>query len=240
YITSQSQLFRSKLQFLCLSDCSKCSDKYLSLVFSSFPNLASVCLSGSNIDDKGLQIMAKCCASLEKVDVSNCQSITDLEISFLIQNCSKLHSIRISGCNDVTGIGFLGCPKTLTDVSAVGMDKLTTEGIKAIASGGGIRSLYLSGKALNDDAVIAISKGCPLLKSLFLDSCHEVQLQGWEAIGLYCRNLESLFLDDCPKLCDQGLKALCYGCKKLSHLYIWSDSARELFKRERPDVHLVR
>ncbi|KAI3930075.1 hypothetical protein MKX01_020745 [Papaver californicum] len=93
-------------------------------------------------------------------------------VSFLVQNCHKLRSLTITSCFSVTGIGFLRCPKTLTHVVADSMynNKLTTKGIKAIASGGGLQSLYLSGNAVNNEAVITISKTCPLLKVLQLKS----------------------------------------------------------------------
>ncbi|KAI3910325.1 hypothetical protein MKW92_020355 [Papaver armeniacum] len=315
YVTSQSQLFGSKVQRLCLKF-SEYPDNNLSLIFSSFPCLTSVCLSSSHITDRGLEILANCCGSLEKVDLNNCrkvtdkgleslaktcvylveidlgecqritdkgleglanycaslkkvdlrcckkitdkglevlakscaslenvdlidcQGITDSGISFLMQNCSKIHSLGVSYCDNVTGIGFVGCRKTLTHVDARFMRILTTEGIKAIVSGGGIQSLSLSGNAVNNEAVITISKGCSLLKSLQLKSCHEVQLEGWKAIGLYCRNLVDLHVAECRNLCDQGLKALCYGCNKLCYLFVdsWSDNALKLFQRERPDV----
>ncbi|XP_026384632.1 F-box/LRR-repeat protein 12-like [Papaver somniferum] len=191
-ITPQSQFFGSEVQFLCLRYFSGYSDKKLSLIFSAFPRLTSVRLSSSNITDTGLEVLAKCCASLQKVkltyceqitdkglkilakscaslkkvDLSDCQGITDSGISFIIQNCSKIRSLKISYCSNVTGIGFLGCPKTMIEVDATDMCKLTTVGIKAIASGGGIKYLDLSGNAVNNEAVITISKCFPLLKSL--------------------------------------------------------------------------
>ncbi|KAI3908675.1 hypothetical protein MKW92_013765 [Papaver armeniacum] len=269
YIASQSQLFGSKVQFLCLRYCVNCSDNKLSLIFSSFPRLATIRLSHSQITDKGLEVLAKYCASLKTVDLKNCQRITDkgLEvlakscaslgevdltscqgitdsgISFLIQNCCKLHLLNISGCSRVTGTGFVGCPKTLTEVSATSMPRLTTDGIKAIASGGGLQRLYLSGSAVNDEAVITISKGCPLLEVLTLTFCHEVQLEGWKAIGLYCRNLKTIYIFRCQNFCDQGLEYLCYGCNKLSYLFLdsWKQSeyARKIFKRERRHVRII-
>ncbi|XP_026384624.1 F-box/LRR-repeat protein 12-like [Papaver somniferum] len=315
YITSKSQYFGSKIQFLCLKYISEYSDKKNSLIFSSFPSLGSVYLNGSNINDKGLEvlakscaslekvdlekckqisdtslevltkncaslkkldlgychritdkgleilakngafleeinlifcqritdkglivlakdcasfkkvglgycrkitskgleILAKSCASLEKVDLTNCQGITDSGINFLIQNCSKIHTVRISYCSNVTGVGFPGCPKTLTNVDAFDVCTLTIEGIKAITSGDGIESLSLSVvNAINDEAITTISKGCPILESLWLDSCHGVQLEGWKAIGLHCRNLIDLYLFKCSNLCPSGLKASCY------------------------------
>ncbi|XP_026384590.1 F-box/LRR-repeat protein 12-like [Papaver somniferum] len=225
-----------------LGECQRVTDKGLE-------GLSKYCASLEKADircckkitDKGLEVLAKSCASLENVDLTDCQGITDSGISFLIQNCSSIHSLGVSDCGYVTGTGFVGCPKTLTKVDATNMFKLTTEGIKAIVSGGGIQSLSLSGNAINNEAVITISKSCPLLKSLQLKSCHEVQLEGWKAIGLYCRNLVDLHVVECRNLCDQGLKALCYGCNKLCYLFVdrWSYFTVKLFKRERPDVYLL-
>ncbi|MCL7050346.1 hypothetical protein MKW94_013885 [Papaver nudicaule] len=258
YVTSQSNLFGSEVQYLCLSFCREYSYKNLSLILSLFPNLASVNLTHSRgyscrlpITVKGLEVLGKSCLSLQTVGLGNCQGltdyglqvlakwITDSGISSLVQNCHKIRSLTIEDCSSVTGLGFLGSPKTLTHVYAENVPKFTTEGIKAMVSGGGIQSLRLSGPAVTDEAVIAFSIGCPLLRLRWLDSCHEIQLEGWEAIGLYCRNLETLYVIRCPQICEQGLRALCYGCKKLSGLFVDNAFAKELFKRERPDVHFI-
>ncbi|KAI3927103.1 hypothetical protein MKX01_029871 [Papaver californicum] len=222
-----------------LSYCQQITDKGLEVLAICCASLEKIGLENCHeITDKGLEVLAKCCASLEKVNLTDCQGITDSGISFIIQNCSEIHSLQISYCDNVTGIGFLGCPETLTTVDATHMYKLTTEGIKAIASGGGIEYLSLSGNAVNNEAVITISKCCPLLKSLNLVCCHNVKFRGWKAIGLYCRNLEGLYVTDCSNLYDSGFKALCYGCNKVSFLFVdrLSDFALEHLKRERPDV----
>ncbi|KAI3958045.1 hypothetical protein MKW98_020687 [Papaver atlanticum] len=229
-------------KFLSLGNCQpRYSNMKLSSIFSRFPCLASVRLIDTHINDEGLKVLAKCCASLEKVDLTSSQRVTDSGINFLVQNCSKLQSLTITYCSRVTGIGFLGCPSTLTHVDAVGASKLTTDGIRAITSGGGIQSLHLSGNVVNNDAIIKITKDCILLKSLQLKSCHEVTLEGWEAISLHCKNLKSLYVNDCPTLCDLSLQALRDGCNKLSYLSIddsWSEIAIKLFKQQRPNVYL--
>ncbi|KAI3910326.1 hypothetical protein MKW92_020356 [Papaver armeniacum] len=233
----------ASLKIVNLTGCQGITDKGLEVLAKCSASLENVELGYcQHITDKGIEFLAmeKCCASLEIVDLTCCQGITDSGLSSLIKNCSKLHSLRISYCKNVTGTGFLGCPKTLTTVDATDMCKLTMEGVKAIASGGGIQYLKLSGRAVNSQVVITISKGCPLLKSLWLKSCHLVGLKGWTAISLYCKNLEYLYVSDCPNLCDQSLQALQDGCSKLFYLYIdcWSELDFELFKQKRPNVHL--
>ncbi|KAI3978306.1 hypothetical protein MKX01_013104 [Papaver californicum] len=203
----------------------------------------------SRITDRGLEALAKCCSSLGRIDISHCLSITDSGICYLLQNCRKLSSLNIEFCMSITGNGFLGCPQTLTYLEAGGC-KLKPEGIKAIVSSGGLEGLDLSiplkfaivrQEYITTEAVITISKGCPLLKKLWLEDCEEVELEGWEAIGRNCTNLELLSAGGCRKLCDLGLQALCNGCNKLSRLYIGrvhdcSRSAVNLFKSRKPDV----
>ncbi|KAI3843478.1 hypothetical protein MKW92_000630 [Papaver armeniacum] len=253
--TLKSQSFSSNVETLYLDSYSDNSPDYsdtqLCLIFSWFPRLTFISLYDSDIADNGLETLAKCCPSLKTVDLSNCCSITDSGLSFLIQKCRQLYSLCIVSCSDITGIGFLGCAQTLTRLQAGGC-KLKPEGIRAVVSGGGLEYLDLKtpadwldgvdeeGCIINTEAVITISKGCPLLKELFLSNCEEVELQGWEAIGLDCKELESLFVMGCQQLCDMGLQAIWDGCNKLSELYIdreknsCSSSILELFQHKKP------
>ncbi|KAI3937236.1 hypothetical protein MKW92_051285 [Papaver armeniacum] len=66
-------------------------------------------------------------------------------IAFLLQSCRELRTLCIYSCCKITGIGFLGCPKTLTDVDARQCE-LIPEGIEAIVSGGGLERLGLSAR----------------------------------------------------------------------------------------------
>ncbi|KAI3937235.1 hypothetical protein MKW92_051284 [Papaver armeniacum] len=210
YITDfnmlRSQFLGSKIQKLCVDFISKYSNAELSLVSSWLPRLTDVSLKCSRITDRGLEALAKCCSSLEVVNIAGCCWITDSGINFLLQNCCKLRSLIIDSCSSIT------------------------EGIEEIVSGGGLEDLDLSAKAsevrgsTNTEAVITISKRCPLLKKLYLLNCEGIEIKGWEAIGRNCKNLEH-HVFGCTKLCDLGLQALFNGCNKLSRLYIDNHSS---------------
>ncbi|KAI3973335.1 hypothetical protein MKX01_020710 [Papaver californicum] len=245
----QSQLSASKIQNLSLDHCSGYSDTKLSIIFSWVPRLTYISLKCCHITDKGLEVLTKCCPSLETVNLLCCQSITDSGINFLLQNCRELATLYIDFCSSIAGIGFQGCPQTLTHLEASGC-RLIPAGINAIVSGGGLQYLSLSTPyefddvgegCINTKAVVKISKGCPLLKKLILSNCEDVELEGWEAISSNCKDLEFLYLFGSRKLCDLGLIALCNGCNKLSKLYVnydnsCSSSAVELFKSRKPNV----
>ncbi|XP_026384723.1 F-box/LRR-repeat protein 12-like [Papaver somniferum] len=252
FVTSKSQSFGSNVQTLMLDFCSQYSDMQLSLLFSWFPSLTCIRLDYSNIADKGLETLANCCPSLEEVSLQCCYTITDSGIGFLVQKCRQLRSLDIRYCSSITGISFLGCAQTLTYLVACGC-KINPEGINAIVSGGGLEYLCLltykedlakvgEGCIINTEAVVTISKSCPLLTRLLLSNCEEVELEGWEAIGLNCKQLKSLFVMGCQKFCDVGLQAICDGCSNLSELYVdgeknnISSSALELFECKKPDV----
>ncbi|MCL7050374.1 hypothetical protein MKW94_017619 [Papaver nudicaule] len=251
----KSQSFGSNVRSLFLDyrpdDSYEYSDEELSSIFSWFPRLTNITLDSSDITDKGLEALAKCCSSLKSVRLQWCHSITDSGIRFLLQNCQELCSLDIECCISITGIGFIGCAQTLTLVKAGGCN-LQPEGIRAIVSGGGLKALNLQtpdeltefkeGCIINTEAVMTISKGCPLLEELYLSNCEEVELEGWEAIGLNCKELDYLHVMGCQKLCDLGLQAICDGCNKLSTLYVDGDknscssSILEHFERKLPGV----
>ncbi|KAI3843477.1 hypothetical protein MKW92_000629 [Papaver armeniacum] len=254
--TLKSRSFVSSVETLYLNNCSEYSPDYsdmqLSLIFSWFPRLTLISLYSSDITDRGLEVLAKCCSSLKTVRLPWCCSITDSGISVLLRNCRELSSLTINDCSKVTGIGFLGCAQTLTYLEARGF-QLTPEGFRAIVSGGRLEYLYLltsiyklaedeKGCIINTEAVMTIAKGCPLLKQLSLSSCEEVELDGWKAIGLNCKELNELVIMGCQKLCDMGLQAIWDGCTKLSELYIdeeknsCSSFALELFMSRKSRV----
>nr|GEV80591.1 hypothetical protein [Tanacetum cinerariifolium] len=242
------EIYGSKLRALYLSFCPRVTDISLNSVASGCQLLSIISLSNCSITDSGLEILTKSCKSLIEVNLAWCLSITDHGIRFLIQNCRQLKALKISWCNKIVGVGFQGCSAALAHLQ-VDCCAIEPMGISQILSGGGLEYLSLcnlnkctrghglgaigSGVAANlkildlkmctsvtDDAIISISKGCPLLQEWNLSFCDEIGYPGWESIGLYCDNLKTLHVNKCVKLCDRGLLALGNGCKRLSVLYM--------------------
>ncbi|KAI3881725.1 hypothetical protein MKW92_031993 [Papaver armeniacum] len=247
------------------------SDVGLEYLAKSCSSLQKVNLSWCGITDTGIISLGESCSSLQKLNLSNCRSVSDRGIRYLSQACRQLSSITISYCERITGVGFHGFSETLASVEAVSC-KLEPEGIQAIVSGGGLEYLDLSDlvphgarldrigggfaknlRVLNlrncrdvrNTAVIKISKGCPLLQEWNLAHCHNIDLDGWKAIGSNCHNLEILHVNMCWNLRNSGLHALLSdGCRRLSKLYISNCNARisyftiEQFKCRRSDVKI--
>ncbi|KAI4329929.1 hypothetical protein MLD38_028256 [Melastoma candidum] len=129
---------------------------------------------------------------------------------------------------NLSGVGWW-----LNSVAAIGMGH--AEKLK-------ILNLRLC-RSIGDESVLAIAKGCPLLREWNLALCMEVKISGWESVGKFCNNLKILHVNRCRNLCDRGLRALSEGCRKLKILYIGRNSrvsslGLELFKMRRGDVKL--
>ncbi|GJZ58413.1 leucine-rich repeat domain, L domain-like protein, partial [Tanacetum coccineum] len=184
------------------------------------PLLSVISLYYCSIADSGLETLTKACKSLKDVSLECCTKITDRGILSLNQNCRQLRALNISCCRKVVGVSFNGISSTLTclDAEDCALDMDAT-GVGRILSGGGLEYLNLSkgkipgdglaaiglgfasnlkilhfGKCsfIKDDAIIEISKGCPLLQEWNLSFCEQIGIRGWESIGLYCKNLETL------------------------------------------------
>ncbi|GJS98915.1 leucine-rich repeat domain, L domain-like protein [Tanacetum coccineum] len=230
------------------------------------PLLSVIDLFGCSITDTGLETLTNACKSLKEVSLAYCTEITDRGMLSLNQNCRQLRALDICRCRKIVGVSFNGISSTLTCLNAEGcaMDMNAT-GVGRIVSGGGLEYLNLSrGKRMGgglaaiglgltsnlkilhfykcrfvkDDAIIKISKGCPLLQEWNLSYCERIRIRGWESIGMYCKNLETLHVVNC-NITDAGLLALGNGCKRLSLLYIGYDGP-SFFKSklQREDVEI--
>ncbi|XP_071738039.1 F-box/LRR-repeat protein 12-like [Rutidosis leptorrhynchoides] len=266
------QKIGSTLQCLSLAFCRRVTNIGIISVASYCPLLSVICLHRCSITDSGVEVLAKSCKSLIELDLASCRNITDCGIQYISQYCRQIRALCIHGCIKIVGIGFKGCSSTLAILDA-SFCALDFTGVNEILSGGGLEYLNFSSldykhtmgqglatiglgyganlkildlqmfRFVEDNDVISISKGCPLLREWDLSFCDKVGLPGWESIGLYCKNLEIIRVWGCRNLCDSGLLSLSNGCKRLSVIYmgacreITSDGIRA-FRLQRPDVKI--
>ncbi|XP_071728775.1 F-box/LRR-repeat protein 12-like [Rutidosis leptorrhynchoides] len=233
--------------------------------------LSVICLIGCSITDSMLEILAKSCKSLIEVKLYTCTHITNRGIQYIFQNCRQLRALKIRSCKKVVGLGLRGFSSTLTILEAsccaldstdvteilrggVGLEylRLSWDVNERIFLGQGLTSIGLGNlkvldiewcKSIEDDVIISISKGCPLLRDWDLSHCPKVGLRGWESIGLYCQNLEIIHVYGCTRFCDKGLLCLGNGCKRLS--IIWFGNGMNItsnglsaFNLQRQDVKI--
>ncbi|PWA93068.1 hypothetical protein CTI12_AA074600 [Artemisia annua] len=233
------------LHSLDLSYCTNVTDTGLASVASNCRSLSVIILYRCfNITDNGLKIITKSCKNLKKVDIGGSSRITDSGIKHLNRNCRRLRALRVSNCDKVRGVGFQGFSKTLasleassctfdfTDVNAIsksglkylnlsfpnlGKHKLGAEGLGGL--GANVKILDFSHSSqVDDDDIVKISIGCPLLQEWNLSYCDKIELRGWDSIGSYCQNLKILHVFKCPSFLN-GLIDVS-RCISLSVIYI--------------------
>ncbi|XP_071732396.1 F-box/LRR-repeat protein 12-like [Rutidosis leptorrhynchoides] len=258
--------YGSTLRSLNLDHCNSIRETQLKLIASACPLLSVISLTITSITDGGLQVLSKSCKYLNEVNLFGCYNITDNGIYFLIQNCHQLRALIISQCGLIHGVGFRECSPTLACLEAFNCD-LDSKAVSRIVSGGGLEYLNLGTygsrgstvlepiglgfasklKCLNiarcslvdDDVIIKISRGCPLLQEWNLTGCNMIWIPGWKSIGKYCQNLETLHVGYCI---GRGLLYVGAGCKRLSVIVIEENQNTSeiigLFKLQREDVEI--
>ncbi|KAK3199692.1 hypothetical protein Dsin_023107 [Dipteronia sinensis] len=117
-------------------------------------------ISGSDISDSGLVIVAKMCKSLRAVDVSRCDKITATGVSDLVQHCHSLETLRCGGSlrSEHTARRSLGILKPkLNDVEGDSWEELDTTEI-----GFGAQSLrWFVWPKIDKDSSEMLSTECP-------------------------------------------------------------------------------
>ncbi|BAF28014.1 F-box/LRR-repeat protein 12 [Oryza sativa Japonica Group] len=244
---NQLRISGASLQSLSFYCCSGITDDGLEVVSIGCPNLVSLELYRCfNITDHGLENLCKGCHALKSLNLGYCVAISDQGIAAIFRNCPNISTIIIAYCRGLSGVGFRGCPGTLSHLEAESC-MLSPDGLLDVVSGGGLEYLNLYNlksptgldgldrvgyarslrflnlrmcRYLTDDSVTAIASGCPLIEEWSLAVCHGVRLPGWSAIGLLCNKLRILHVNRCRNICDQGLQALGDGCVCLQVLHI--------------------
>ena len=82
----------------------------------NFKNLESVALSGYDIDDDVVKVVAKSCPVLTSVDLGFCHQVTNAGVNFLLRNCPEVHNLVLGGCFNVSRVGLGGMADLLPDL----------------------------------------------------------------------------------------------------------------------------
>ncbi|KAI3973334.1 hypothetical protein MKX01_020709 [Papaver californicum] len=208
FVMIQSQFSGSKIQKLCLRNCSKYSDTELSLMFSWFPRL-----------QLGLEALGKCCPSLEFVNLLWCCSITDSGISFLIKYRRQLGSLYInSGIEAIVSGGGLEYLHLSTAVHCDPVERcMNTEVVMSISKGCPLLKYFCLSNCerVELEGWEAIGRNCKNLEFLHLFGCTKLGDLGLHALCDGCNKLSRLYIDN-----DNSC----------------SRSAVELFKSRKPNV----
>ncbi|GJT69006.1 leucine-rich repeat domain, L domain-like protein, partial [Tanacetum coccineum] len=203
------------LLVISLYRCLNVTDKGLKILTKSCKNLKKVDIGGcSMITDSGIRYLNRNCRRLRALSISYNYN-TFHGVSF--QGFSKtLASLEASSCvfdfTDVnsilngSGLKYLNLSFPNLRKPNLGKHILGAEGLGGL--GANIKILdFCHSSQVDDDDIVKISKGCPLLQEWNLSCCDKIELRGWDSIGSYCQNLKILHVFKCPSFLSHGLIA---------------------------------
>ncbi|KAG5545175.1 hypothetical protein RHGRI_017603 [Rhododendron griersonianum] len=145
------------------------------------PQIKSLNLGNNpNLSDECLAKLASVCLSLEVLDVSYCEGITEKGIADFLKSGSKIRKLRINECEGIMNIGH-------------GFELPELEVLEAAGSG------------INDDGLVVIGNRCGKLLELNLGSCLGVTMVGLKEILTNCKRLRRLNLTGCLNIVKAGL-----------------------------------
>ncbi|KAK4405656.1 F-box/LRR-repeat protein 4 [Sesamum angolense] len=146
--------------------------------------IATSCLS-----DSGLGAVGDSFVKLEKLSLIWCSSVTDLGLRSFAEKCKSLKSLiyritenasfledlNLRFCEGLTDTGLvrlvLGCGRTLRSLGVAACVKITDISLEAVGSHcRSLESLSLDSEIIQNKGLLAVAKGCSLLKVLKLQS----------------------------------------------------------------------
>jgi F-box/leucine-rich repeat protein 2/20 len=162
-------------------DCYLVSNLYVCAIH--YPKLYSFTLffQGCYVGDPGIAAVGQCCKQLEDLNLRFCEGLSDTGVVELALGCGKsLKSLGVAACAKITDISLEAVGLHCTSLETLSLD-----------------SEYISNKGL-----LAVAKGCPLLKVLKLQ-CINVTDEALAAVGTCCLSLEMLAVCSLQKFTDK-------------------------------------
>jgi Leucine-rich repeat (LRR) protein len=243
----------TRIRVLSISECKMITEKSLTAIAKSCPLLESLNISKcETITDDSLTAIAESCPLLVSLDVRHTQITDNALVALATARCREtITSLDLTGCNRITHTGLrqvvdsftrlrhfnIRCYKPLTDeldelcigLLNVEETQITDDALVAFTSTH-IRVLSISEcNMITDKSLTAITKSCPLLKSLDISSCEMITDDSLTAIAKSCSLLTSLSVKY-TQITDNALVALATarcretitsldlaGCNRITH-----------------------
>lgn len=200
------------LRVLRLGDCN-ISDASLWSVGKYLPNIEGIvlsrCLQISNI---GLRSFSLRCSGLKLIDLSGCTQLDDIGIMSIASGCWNLEHITLTECTGISddGLGHIITCRHLRHLDLSGCSNIGDFGSKVLRDLGKfcseLRFLSIVGcKRVEDEGLVAVSKGCPHLQMLAASGGEFVTVKGLRAVLKRLLSLTKLVLQGCSSLHDKDV-----------------------------------
>lgn len=123
--------------------------------------------------------------------------------------CSGLNDLNLRFCEGLTDKGLvllaLGSGRTLKSLGVAACANITDVSLEVVGSHcKSLETLSLDSETIHDKGLLAVAKGCPIIKVLKLQ-CINLTDEALQAVGSFCLSLELLALYSFQKFTDRSL-----------------------------------
>ena len=178
------------------------------------------------ICDEGMKAVAKSCPVLEILDISagglGRVSRIGSGVYWIGRHCPSLKVFRGNFCklNDKAIVSVAQGCSFITVVSLKCMEKVGDDSLRALSNCKCLQRITLSScKAITDDGVIALVRGCHRLIVLDLSNTLVTDESVFN-ISMFCRLLKSLLLRNCFKVTERSISQILTRCLSIERFDI--------------------
>ncbi|CAM8902992.1 unnamed protein product [Rhodiola kirilowii] len=213
-----------KLEKLSLIWCSNVSSVGLISLAERCRALKYLDLQGCYVGDPGIAAVGACCKQFEEINLRFCEGLSDAGVIELVKGCSDtLKVIGIAACAKITDVSLNAVGSHCQKLETLSLDSefIHNEGVLAVARGCPLlKVLKLQCVNVTDEALQSVGSSCQSLEQLALYSFQRFTDKSLRAIGNGCKRLKDLTLSDCFFLSDKGLESVAAGCTELTHIEV--------------------
>jgi hypothetical protein len=215
-------------------DCNMLTTTGFEAFAPSVKNITFLWLSGTFVTDAILIILAPYCSTLEQLDLSYCNQITNIGLETVALNCGALKELHLSGRQDITFtalIAFFANSTQLTRLSLGHSDNITDTCLATLAPDlHELTSLELTycGK-ISDRSLRALAPHLNKLKRLRFQGINITDI-GLTALAGHCSALDDLIIACCPHITGGSVEKMVQSCTQLIFLHV--SECNEISKAE--------
>jgi hypothetical protein len=189
--------------------------------------------------------IARHCASIEELDISDCVKITDKSLIQIANNCTNLHSLNIT-CLKITDVSMSAISQNCTALTCLRAIecKLVTGShihhlslleecdlgwcpgvtsdnvISIVRNCKNLKLLHLCRTWITDDCIIEIAHNSINLEDFNIHSCDNLTDENLCELVRCCINLQRLDINTCHNITDEGLIELAKRQQNLKSINI--------------------
>ena len=163
--------------------------------------------------------------SLEELNISGCNQISDSVLTWLAKFSSNLRILIMARCKGITHVGVQDVLYSLASLQTLNVSfcpQVNDEAFKILGriNRSNLTVLYADNCNIGDETLHSVAHGCKHLKSATFRWCHGVTDKGVTLLAEGCREIEAIDISSCYEVTDTAVDALSKSCVSLKSLSV--------------------